>query len=93
MRTRIAPTQRAAMSIALRAGALRQCFKHWVYYRSSKPDVMDHAYRLGNYLISHYAKSVACFKGDRRLMADAVNRCMEDAPVTCQLCAMEHEQQ
>jgi hypothetical protein len=87
LKTRLAPAQRAAMYIALKAGALKQCVRHWVYFRSRKVDSQVHAYRLGNYLISHFAKSVKTFKGDRKRMADAINTCLNEAPVCCLQCA------
>jgi hypothetical protein len=89
LKTRLAPTQRAAMYIALKAGALQQCVRHWVYFRSRKADSMEHAYRLGNYLISHFAKSVISFKGDRKRMADAINTCLAKAPLCCSQCGTE----
>lgn len=82
----IPPTQRAALYIALKAGVLQQCTRHWVYFRSRKANALDHAYRLGNYLISHFAKAVACYKGNRQLMTDAINKCHQKAPECCEQC-------
>ncbi|MFO0813035.1 MAG: hypothetical protein U0796_07440 [Gemmatales bacterium] len=84
--TRLKPTVRAAMQIALKTGVLTRCPHHWVYLRNTDDAALEHAFRLGNFLISHFAKSVACFKGDRRKLADAILRCREDADTTCPLC-------
>lgn len=86
MKTAIRPTQRAAMKIALKAGLLRQCVKHWVYLKSMNSDALEHAIRLGNYLISHFSRSVACFKGDRKLMADTLVKCRDKALLQCPQC-------
>ncbi len=89
LKSKLAPTQRAAMYIALKGGALQQCVKHWVYFRSRKADSLEHAYRLGNYLISHFAKVVKAFKGDRKRMTDAINTCLAKAPFCCPQCATQ----
>ena len=87
MRTTLRPTQRAAMRIALKTGLIRQCTQHWVYFKSMNTDALEHAMRLGNYLISHFARSVKCFKGDRKLMADSIVKCRNEAAACCPHCA------
>lgn len=89
MKPTIRPTQRAAMKIALKTGLLRQCTRHWVYLRSKNTNALEHAFRLGNYLISHFARSVACFKGNRQLMTDTILKCSDQAPTHCPHCAGE----
>jgi hypothetical protein len=86
IRTRLKPTVRAAMQIALKTGVLRRCPHHWVYLRSNDPESLEHAFRLGNYLISHFAKNVACFKGDRKKLAEAILRCRDEADERCAFC-------
>lgn len=83
---RLKPTVRAAMQIALKTGVLRRCPHHWEYLRTNDADALEHAFRLGNYLISHFAKSVACFKGDRKKLAEAILRCRDEAEERCALC-------
>lgn len=83
---KLRPTQRAAMQIALKAGLLKQCTQHWVYLKSRNADTLEHAFRLGNYLISHFARSVACFKGDRKLMTDSIVKCCNEGLEYCPKC-------
>lgn len=87
MKTTIRPTQRAAMRIALKTGLLRQCVHHWVYFKSNNPDALEHAIRLGNYLISHFSRLVKSFKGDRKRLSDAIVKCWREAPTHCPHCA------
>jgi hypothetical protein len=90
MRATIRPTQRAAMQIALKTGLLKQCTSHWVYFKTLNADAMEHAFRLGNYLISRFARSVKCFKGDRKLLAETIVKCCDNAPTCCPKCAGRH---
>ena len=87
MTTKLRPTVRSAMQIALRTGVLKRCPHHWVYLRSEDPQALEHAFRLGNYLVSHFAKSVACYKGDRKRLANAILHCRDHAPHECSQCA------
>ena len=80
-------TQRAAMQIALKTGLLKVCTNHWVYVKSLNSDAQEHAFRLGNYLISRFARSVKCFKGNRKLMTETIVKCCDKAPVFCPKCA------
>jgi len=80
---------RAALQIAVKTGLLRRCPSHWYYVDTQDKDALEHAFRLGNYLISHFAKQVACFKGDRQELADAILRCQKRAGTTCPLCSEE----
>ena len=80
-------TQRAAMQIALKTGLLKVCTNHWVYVKTLNKDALEHAFRLGNYLISRFARSVKCFKGNRKLMADTLVKCCDNAPEFCPKCA------
>lgn len=86
MRKSMPPIQRAALYIAFKAGVLQQCTRHWVYFRSQNSNALEHAYRLGNYLISHFARVVKAFKGDRKRMTDAINQCHQKAPHCCEQC-------
>lgn len=83
---KLQPIQRAAMRIALKAGLLKPCTKHWVYLKSSQADALEHAFRLGNYLISHFARSVACFKGNRKMMTEALMKCRNEGLDYCPQC-------
>lgn len=87
MRTTLRPTQRAAMQIALKTGLLHKCANHWVYLKSRNADALEHAIRLGNYLISHLSRKVACFKGNRKLMVDTIVKCRDQAPACCPMCS------
>ena len=75
------------MQIALKTGLLKVCTNHWVYVKSLNKDALEHAFRLGNYLISRFARSVNCFKGNRKLMADTLVKCRDKAPAFCPKCA------
>lgn len=89
MRNTLRPTQRAAMQIALKTGLIQPCTRHWVYLKTLNSDALEHACKLGNYLISHFARSVACFKGNRQLLMDTIVRCRENAADRCPQCAIE----
>lgn len=86
MKTTLKPAQRAVMKIALKTGLLRKCPHHWVYLQSHDADSLQHAIRLGNYLISRMARTVACFKGDRKRMIHELMKCKEEAPLHCAEC-------
>ncbi len=84
------PTQqRAAMQIAIKTGVVRRCPLHWYYINAMDDTAIEHAYRLGNYLISHLAKSVACYKGDRQKLFKAILKCRDDAAIVCPHCVRE----
>ncbi|MFT3880092.1 MAG: hypothetical protein QM703_10590 [Gemmatales bacterium] len=86
MKLKLRPTKRAAMQIAIKAGLLKPCTQHWVYLKSRQADALEHAFRLGNYLISHFARSVACFKGNRKLMTDTLVKCRNEGLDYCPQC-------
>ncbi|HMO35113.1 MAG TPA: hypothetical protein PKA06_03645 [Gemmatales bacterium] len=91
MKTRLSPAQRAALTIAVKTGVVEQCPAHWVYYRSHRARPLEHAYRLGNYLISRLAKLVRCFQGDRQKLMHAIKLCLKDLPATCLHCQYDQQ--
>ena len=81
--------KRAALQIAVKTGVLRRCKYHWYYLNAMNDDALEHAFRLGNFLISRMAKPVRCFKGNRQRLAQAILRCRDKAGTICPHCAHE----
>lgn len=89
IKVKLRPQARAALQIAIKTGVLVRCPRHGTYVDSLRDDALQHAYRLGNYLITHFARSVACFKGDRQQLAEAIQQCRRKAGAICPHCAEE----
>ncbi|MGA8220554.1 MAG: hypothetical protein WB780_02795 [Candidatus Acidiferrales bacterium] len=81
--------ERAAIQIAIQAGALKHCDLHSGYISRGDAEIED-AYKLGNYKFTKGELKDSF--DDRREMTDAIKKVVQNCAFECNLCAKMREE-